>query len=161
MPYYMDNLSFCWQSKSGKIIKTTDEDFDESDVECWVEGIKPVEYWKQAATEKVSYPFQIKNLPFPVKVFGFGVHMGLAITLSNVNVSSTIILQLADEIEKYNNKSEKNNGKNGYIHNSSASVEENKLDFRIDVGSASLVIIKNLLKALANFPEVIEVAIDL
>ncbi|MDZ4795755.1 MAG: hypothetical protein SGI83_15860 [Bacteroidota bacterium] len=161
MPQYTDNLSFCWKSKSGKIIQTTDEDFDESDLECWVEGIKAVEYWKEAATEKKSYPFQVKNLPYPVKVLGFGVHMGLTITLSNVANASTIILQLAEEIEKYNNKSGKKDGKDGYVHNSSASVEENKIDFRIDVGSASLDIIKNLLKALAKFSEVEEVVVDL
>jgi len=74
MPDYFDDISFCWQSKTGNMVKPTDEEFDLSDLECWLEGLKPVEYWKQVATEKNIHPFKISNLPFELKVFGFGVN---------------------------------------------------------------------------------------
>ena len=57
MPEYYDSISFCWQSRSKKIIKTTDENFDISDLECWIENLKPSEYWKQVATEKKKPSF--------------------------------------------------------------------------------------------------------
>ena len=160
-PEFMDDISFCWQSKSGKQIQPSDENFDESDLECWVEGLKPALYWKEVATEKKNHPFQVKNLPYLLKVYGFGTHMGLAIKVSNISNASAIILKLSDEIEKYNDKSQEQGNKFGVVHNSSASIEDNKIDFRIDVGSAGPVIIKNLLKTLAKFPEVQDVVIDL
>ena len=32
MPEYNDDISFCWKSKTGAIIQTTDEEFDEEDL---------------------------------------------------------------------------------------------------------------------------------
>ena len=52
MPEYNDNIRFCWKSKTGKIITPTDEHFDEEDLECWLEGLKPNEYWAEVAPEK-------------------------------------------------------------------------------------------------------------
>ncbi len=161
MPEYMDNLSFCWQSKSGKIINPSDEGFDESNLECWIEGIKPSLYWKEVATEKKNHPFQIKNLSYPLKVYGFGTHMWLYIKLLDEKNASRIIQDLAEEIEKYNDKSQQQGNKFGVAHNSSASVEGKKIKFWIDVGSAGVVLIKNLLKSLTKFPEVEDVVIDL
>ena len=52
MPEYNDNIRFCWKSKTDKIITPTDEHFDEEDLECWLEGLKPNKYWAEVATEK-------------------------------------------------------------------------------------------------------------
>ena len=68
---------------------------------------------------------------------------------------------MAEEIEKYNDKSQKQGNKFGVAHNSSANIEGKKIEFWIDIGSAGAVLIKNLLKSLAKFPEVEEVIIDL
>lgn len=75
MPESYFNISFCWQSKSGKMVKTTDEVFDETDLECWLEGVDPVTLWKAVATEQKDHPFLIKNLPYSLKVLGFGTEM--------------------------------------------------------------------------------------
>lgn len=58
MPEYNDNISFCWKSTTGKIVKPTDENFNEDNLECWMEGLKPIEYWKQVATEKKYIHFK-------------------------------------------------------------------------------------------------------
>lgn len=61
MPDYYDDISFCWKSKTGKIVQPWDEEFDENDLECWMEGLKPTEYWKQIATEKSNIPLLPKT----------------------------------------------------------------------------------------------------
>ena len=161
LPEYDGNISFCWKSRSGKIIKTTDEDFDETDLECWIEGLKPKEYWDYIGGEKDDHPFKIKNLPFELKVYEFGVHMGISILTTDNKTHQAIKNKLADVIEEYNNKSEKSNGSLGFVHNSSATSENNMLLFRIDVGSAGVLIIKKLLKTLGKFEEVKKVVLDL
>ena len=70
MPEYNDDISFCWKSKTGAMIQTTDEEFDEEDLVCWMEGLKPSEYWNQVATEKKHIPFRLlvclTNLRFSI-----------------------------------------------------------------------------------------------
>ena len=67
LPEFYDNISFCWKSKSGKIVYTYDEDFDENNLECWIENLKPALYWKEVATVKKNHPFDIKGLPYSIK----------------------------------------------------------------------------------------------
>lgn len=161
MPNFLDNLNFCWKSKSGEIVKTTDEEFDENDLECWIENLKPDLYWKEVATEKKYFPFQVNDLPFKLKVFGFGVNMGLVIQLSkNIRIEE-IIQKLYDTVENHNLKSENQGRKYGVVHNCEGIVENDMINFRIDVGSAGVVFIKKLLKELAHFEEVSEVVVDL
>lgn len=146
MPEYNDNISFCWRSKSGKIIKPTDENFDEADLECWIEGLKPAEYWKQVATEKKNHPFQISNLPFSLKVFGFGVDTELRI----ITVNQALVYKMGEIIGKiinnYNDKSEAINRRNGVVHNFNIETEPGLATARIDTGSAGIAIIKQILR---------------
>ena len=89
------------------------------------------------------------------------MHMGLNISLSDNKNAEAIVVQLADEVEKHNSNSEAKDRKYGVVHNCSYTIGENKIEFRIDVGSAGIVFIKKLLKLLTKFSEVEEVIVDL
>lgn len=161
MPEFYDNISFCWKSKSGSIVSTFEEDFDENDLECWIDGLKPALYWKEVSTKIKEHPFQIKNLPYKLKVFGFGMNTNLTIDLNNNLNVNEIINKLYDCIEQHNLKSEMAERNYGIVHNYLATIKNNGIDFRIDVGSAGIVFIKKLLKILAKFSNVNAVIIDI
>lgn len=72
-------------------------------------------------------------------------------------VSETILLRL----KKHNDVSEAKGRVNGVVHHCEGAVVEGMVRFRIDVGSAGVVFIRKLLKTLAKYPEVKEVAVDL
>lgn len=159
-PDHYHNFSFCWRSGSGKIIETTDEVFDEADIECWLEGLQPALIWEQTSTEKKSHPFISKNLPFTLKVFGFGINTGLTINLGPAGNAELVAKKVGDTIEKYNDDSERKNRKDGVIHNYSMEVADNKVEFRIDTGSAGVKGINKILTALKKVEGVEEVIID-
>lgn len=157
---YNDNISFCWKSKTGKIIKPTDETFDEEDLECWIENLKPAEYWKQVATEKKSHPFQIAKLSYEVKVFDFGVEMELRIFNEKI-LTGDLKVSISNTIEAYNNLSEKNGRKNGVVHNYKFIEEEDFLCVRIDTGSAGVTVINKILKSLSGNIAIKKIEIDI
>lgn len=161
-PKFWSHFQFCWRSKTGGIVKTTDEDFDETDLECWLEDLKPAEIWQELSKEELNYPFKVKNLPFPVKVLGFNVHMGFTIKLKHLENAEKINTALFKIVDVHNEKSDFNNRKDGVIHNRYADVLESEklIIFRIDLGSAGLGILKKLQKGLAKFGEVEELIVD-
>jgi len=161
LPGLHDPISFCWRSKSGKLVKPTDESFDEADLECWIEGLKPKLYWDYLNQVHNDYPFKVKNLPFPVVVTSFDTHCVLQIALRNPAVSEDIVLALSNTIEKHNLASEKKDRANGVVHNSWAEMDENLLCFHIDLGSAGPVFIKKLLRTLAKFEAVKKVTVSI
>ncbi len=161
LPYFTDPISFCWRSKTGRLVLTYTEEFDEADLECWIEGMKPKLYWEQLNQTKADHPFKIKNLPYELEVYGFGTHMGLTIELKDVANASTIITQLSNEVNKYNLKSEAKERAYGVVHNGYGEFQNNEVVFRLDVGSAGVAFIKKPLRLLAKFPEVKKVTIDL
>jgi len=161
MPDYFDDISFCWQSKTGNMVKPTDEEFDLSDLECWLEGLKPVEYWKQVATEKNIHPFKISNLPFELKVFGFGVNTELRIYLKEGSIKEHIQDAIPKIIQLYNDRSEAKARKYGVVHNFKFVENEDFLCVIIDTGSAGVEIIKRILKSFAKISGIIKIEVDL
>jgi hypothetical protein len=161
LPMFNDSISFCWRSKSGKIVHSYDEDFDEDDLECWIEGLKPALYLEALTTVNIDHPLKLKDLPYELTVYGIGMHMGLTIELEDPGKAAEIIEQLGDEVERHNQKSEAKGRANGVVHNCSGHIENNTVIFRIDVGSAGVVFIKKLLRLLAKYPEVKKVTADL
>ncbi len=161
MPDYYDDINFCWKSKTGKIIKPTDEDFDEEDLECWIEGLKPNEYWKQVATEKKDRPFKIGKIPFQLKVFGFGTDTILRIYLKDKIEFDLIKAKIIENIKEYNEISEKKFRNKGVVHNVKFDSEERVLTVVIDTGSSGIEIIKTTLKALTKFTSIKKVEVDI
>jgi hypothetical protein len=161
-PMFWSHFQFCWRSKSGAIVKTTDEDFDETDLECWLENLKPLEIWQELSKEELNYPFKVKNLPYSVKVLGYNVHMGLAIKVKNPENAQSIVNALYKLVDEHNEKSNFNNRKYGVVHDRHADVleDEKLINLRIDLGSAGAAILKKIQKELAKFPDVEELVFD-
>ena len=159
MPEYNDNISFCWKSTTGEIVKPTDENFNEDNLECWMEGLKPIEYWEQVATEKKVHPFQIANLTFELNVFDFGVQMELRIHADSDH--EEIKISIANTIQAYNDSSEINNRKNGVVHHYKFHEQKSLLYLQIDTGSAGIEIIKKILKSLATINAIKRVEVDI
>lgn len=161
LPMYKGNISFCWRCKSGNIVATFDEEFDESDLECWIEGLNPAEYLAQLTSVSTNHPLKLKNLPYEFVVQGFGTHMGLTIELTEATKAEDIVQDLSNEVEKHNAKSEAKDRAYGVVHNSSATVRESCIHFRIDLGSAGIAFVRKLLRRLAKYPQVKRVVVDL
>ena len=161
MPEFNDNISFCWKSKSGQIVKTTDENFDEGDLECWFERLKPIVYWREVATEKKSHPFQIANLPYELQVFGFGVETILRIFFKDPLLINNVKATISTTIENYNQQSEADGRMLGLVHNHRFEEEYSHLAVHIDTGSAGINITKKLLKALSKEPSITKVEVDI
>lgn len=161
MPDFYNNISFCWKSKTDRTIEPTHEDFDEDNLECWLEGLKPAEYWKQIATEKKSHPFQVKTLPFEVKVFAFDVNMVMRLNFNGQVESSPIQNIIANCIVNFNQDSEKISRKNGVVHNFDFDTGENKLVLRIDTGSAGFSIINKILATLKKVNNIQSIELDI
>ncbi|MFC4263887.1 hypothetical protein ACFOWM_13415 [Ferruginibacter yonginensis] len=160
LPEYIGNITFCWKSKSGRIIKTTDEDFDEADLECWIEGLNASEYWAYIGGEKNSHPFTKMKLPYVLKVYNLYIQMCIKICCNTTNYHERITNALSTAIEKFNLKSDALNGEIGYPHNANASINGTTVNYNIDLGSAGLPLLKKLLKVLAKFDDVTEVSLD-
>lgn len=161
MPEYKDNISFCWKTKSGIVVNTSDEVFDETDMECWIEGLKPTEYWKEVATEKKDHPFKVGKLPFELKVFGFGINTQFIMELNDNKDKEAIKINISETIENYNIISESKDRKYGVVHNFQFWDKDHKINVQIDIGSAGIEIIKSLLKCLKKFESIEKVEIDL
>jgi len=161
MPDYYDDVSFCWQSKTGIMVIPTDEDFNLDDLECWLQGIKAGEYWKQVGTEKKVHPFQHANFPFELKVFNFGVNMELRIYLEENSIQHEIKEVVSGTIRLYNDTSEASNRINGVVHNFKFMEEANFICLVIDTGSAGVAIIKKILNAFVKMAGIIKIEVDL
>ena len=161
LPEFTDPISFCWKSKSGRIVHTYDEDFDETDLECWIEGLKPSLYWEQLNQTSIDHPLKVKNLPYELTVRGVGMHMGLAIELSDAANAAAIIERLSQDVKTYNDQSGAKGREKGVVHNCHGEIVDREIRFRIDVGSAGIVFVKKLLRRLGAFKEVKKVTVDL
>ena len=160
LPYFTGNISFCWRSKSGVIVHSYDENFDETELECWIEGIDAKSYWEELTKVSINHPLKMKNLPYDFVVDGIGTHLGLYITVQDRSKAQEIINQLAEEVEKHNRKSEANDRADGVVHNCKGEIKDKNIVFRIDVGSAGVIFIKKLLRRLAKYPDVTKVNVD-
>lgn len=161
LPYFTDDLEFCWKSKDGTIIKTSDEDFDEDNLISWINGLKPKLYWEEAFSKKIEHPFLLKNLGYDLQVYDYGTHMSIKIELKEMSNLKTIVNSVINLIELHNENSLKKDRKSGVIHNSSYEVEDNIIDYRIDLGSAGIGFLKKILKQLSKFSNIKKVIFDL
>ncbi|MFT3680001.1 MAG: hypothetical protein QM791_06990 [Ferruginibacter sp.] len=142
-----------WVSKSGRIYKMEDADIDCNDIVFSFESLDTDAYLKQLYPD-TRLPFKLKDLSFVLKV-------------TRINLDCTIRMQLKPGAEKsaqavieklyafigdYNVKSEKENRKEGVIHNATIATGENddELVMDIDLGSVGALFFKKLLTFMSD-----------
>ena len=161
LPDFIDNIVFCWEAKDGTIVKTSDEQFDEENLVCWIEGLKPKLYWDKAYTKKIDHPFLIPNLPYDLDVLDYGTLMSFTIETNEISNATTIINSVTNLIDSHNDISLSKERKNGIIHNYYHEITNTSIIFRIDLGSAGIIIIKKILKQLSKYSNIKKVILDL
>lgn len=162
LPEFQQPVIFCWKSKSSnQLVTPMDEDFDEADLECWMEGIDAPLFWKYINSTQEKHPFKLKDIYFPVEVLGFGVDMGLQIYLADQKLLPVITDQISKVIERNNNMSLKKDRKFGIIHNGYPITEAYGMNYRIDTGSAGPLVVNKILKAINKIEGITKLVIDL
>ncbi|MDE3250716.1 MAG: hypothetical protein KGO82_18790, partial [Bacteroidota bacterium] len=162
MPEFTDNISFCWKSKTNRIVATTDESFDPADLIYWVEGLQPALYWKLVATEKKNHPFQSVKLPFALKVIEFGVDTNLIFDLKNTDLWPSLQSIISKVYEAYDEEGTRQYEKYGLPHSIRFTAPEaGRAMVRIDTGSAGTGIIKKILEAISAVPGIDCLTIDI
>lgn len=161
LPDYYDDISFCWKSKSGKIVKPTDENFDVSDLEFWLEGIKPQEYWRQVASKKKVHPFLSKNIPFELIVYRFSIDILMRITFNDLLSFTDLEFNITSSIKKYNEMSEKKDRHLGVVHNFNFKSKPGLVILNIDTGSAGVSIINEIIRNLKTLSGIQIVEVDI
>lgn len=162
MPDLKSNISFCWQSKSGKIVATTDEKVDVSDLEYWIEGLQPAVYWQKVATEKRHHPFHFAKLPFQLKVIDFGENTRLIFELEDPSVWQVIKSTVSKTVEEYENVALNDYENYGVPHSVKfREVGNGQKEVQIDTGSAGFRVIKTILEALKSISGIRRITIDI
>jgi hypothetical protein len=135
-----------WKSKSGKVYYMHDE-VDCSDIEFHIEGID-VKLLHEQLYPRIKVPFKLTNLSYDLVVVRLSMYMEIEAffrTEAGANPDQ-IIQEVADYIEKYNAKAEKNPEKYGAVHNYRFEHTTNSLLLSLDLGYAGVVFTKGLLK---------------
>ncbi len=145
-------ITVAWQSLSGKIYKTDDEEIDEKDIVFFLDRVDAALYYKQLYP-KATLPFNLKNLSYDLIVERLNMDFTLLLSLkedADFNIQS-FTENFSSMIEKLNIASEKNDYKNGVVHNITK-IEQlgNSVEICIDMGSASFYFLKRILTFLST-----------
>lgn len=150
---YATTVTVNWQSKSGRIYETYDEDIDCNDIEFWFEGLNPLEHHKQLNDYgNTALPFKLKDLSYELVVTALNMDMTIEMNLKEelVSKANDLIKEIDKMMDGYNEKSMKNDRKDGVVHNWKKRVEDDKLIYDIDTGSAGAPFLKKLLVYLSK-----------
>ena len=157
------DICFCWKSKSGKTVRIDDEDFNEEDLECWLEGLLPEKYH----ADLILYtsrkpPFKIKDLPFELEIRDYSYSMDIFITLKDQSENLIIGNDLNEIIVSHNELAEQENNKKPLqaVHNwKIITLEDGRIKIYLDAASAD--ILKKIVKAFTKWSTVSKVEMDL
>ena len=160
-------ITFCWKSKSEKIVSIDETDFNEENLECWLEGLTPEKYYEDLAlyTNKKA-PFKISKLPFELEIRDYAYSMHVYINLNSVERVDEINLDLDRIIQMHNNNTDARDrglAKGAplqELHNWKITIEaDDRIMIYLD--AASPEILKTLVKGLIKYDEVTKVEMDL
>ncbi|MBS1590594.1 MAG: hypothetical protein JST07_00590 [Bacteroidetes bacterium] len=145
-------VTVAWNSKSGRLYKTSDEDIDSEDIVFWMEELNPLLYHKQLYP-KEKFPFKLPELSFELILTRLVLNCIIVLYLKELENGNwkNISLQLDDFIAEFNKKSEKAKKFTGVIHNwKKRSIKDNIIEYEFDLGSVELIFFKNFLKYLSD-----------
>lgn len=141
---YIFGVIIKWKSKSGRVYKLNDTDIDCDDVEFWFENLDASLAHKYL-NPKVKLPFKLKDLTYELVVTRINMDCTIEIELKKEKDSDSIIKQIDDFISDFNKKSEKNDRKEGVIHNWKREHIESKIIYELDLGSTGVMFLKKIL----------------
>ncbi|WP_373552601.1 hypothetical protein [Haliscomenobacter sp.] len=152
-----------WKTNDGSIISPNDH-VDEKNIEFWfdclnVEAAK--REWKlYSAPPRLG--FTLQSLHYKVLVDHFNEHFYLLVSFKNKDQSivESAAKLLNETCNTWNDHSLAKNRNLGIVHNCSAQIlEDNYLRFYIDFGSAHEKLLKQILEALNDIPQIEKVTI--
>ncbi|ANI88255.1 hypothetical protein A9P82_02415 [Arachidicoccus ginsenosidimutans] len=159
-------ISFCWRSKSGEPISISDEDFDEDNLEYWLEGVDAEKFHEELAQAKKAAPFRIGRLPFELEIRDYEYSMHVYVTLSDKEIFEEVSTHLDKTLSDFNKLAyarefgEKKGKPLQGLHNwKITETEDGRMQLYLD--AASPEVLKKILKELTKFKPVTKVEMDL
>ncbi len=148
---YANASTINWKSKSGRIYDPGDAAIDCYDIVFWFERLDPLEYYKQLQPNN-TLPFKLNNLTYELVVSALNMDMAIEIWLKNEQVTyANLLVEKIDQmIDDYNVKSLKEDRDGGVVHNWKRRIENDKLIYDIDTGSAGVIFLKKFLMFLSK-----------
>lgn len=144
-------VTIYWKSKTMAYQPKLHEEVDCNDIEFWFESLDPLLYHQQLYPN-VTLPFKLKDLSYELVVQRLNMDMVIEMVLNENEIPNTSFI--VDKIDKmmndYNNKSMQKDREDGVVHNWKKKVEDNKLIYDIDTGSAGAPFLKKLLVYLSK-----------
>ncbi len=160
-------VKLCWRSRSAAIYTPSDEDFDCSDVEFWLEDLQPAYYMKQINLYKDTpqLPFALKNLNYQltVNLIQTDCRMEMVLKKGMAQREVELLERIYSFIDSYNDNSEKKHRKYGVVHNANGYLDQNRenlLHLEIDIGSVGPDFFKKLFKLFNDMDAFESVTVD-
>lgn len=145
-------ITIYWKSKTGRDYKLHDTNIDCNDIEFWFEKLETELYYKQLYPND-KFPFKLDNLTYELVLTRLNLDCTIILTVKKDAISNipSLINQIDEFIKHFNEKSEAKERRDGVIHNSKYSVEnEHEIIYEIDLGSVGYSFFKKLLKHLSK-----------
>ena len=140
-----------WKSKSGRIYDKTDTDIDCDDIIFWFEDLDPPLYFKQLYPNQ-QLPFKLKYLTYELVVLRLNLECELDLFVKDASVADipSLIERIDAHMHQFNEQSEKKDREDGVVHHWKTTVEDNRIEYVIDMGSAGFTFMKKLLRFLSK-----------
>jgi hypothetical protein len=137
----------CWQSLSGKIYKPEDEIIDCNDVRFWFENLD-INLVNQCINPGGVLPFKTDKLGYALEITGLdmNMHIRLKVIPGKEQEINAAMESIDNYIDSFNLKSERKGRKDGVVHNWKRRNEGNDLIYELDMGSAGMKFLADLLK---------------
>lgn len=158
-----NRINILWKSKSERLYEISDSKIDCDDIVFYFEHLDVDLYFKQLYPI-TKPPFDLKGLPFSLKIDRLNVDSKITLELKNASSADMHLLveNINSFISIFNLKSEKNNRNDGVIHNWNAvqKPEISLIEFSIDFGSTGFSFLKKLLRYFSKFDIIASVLVE-
>lgn len=141
---FADYVWVSYQSKSGRLYRMHEEDWDSNDVDFWFEDLDAAAI-NARLNYKTKLPFSTKNLAFELEVNGLHLSGSILADISSVGLknASVIAMRVIGFVHDCNQKAEKKN--EGVVHRIDYRETETGIMFYIDYGTVGISFLKKLL----------------
>jgi len=144
-------VKISWKSKSGRIYTPDECELDCNDIEFWLENLD-VPLILGILDKQIPLPFETGDLDFKLKVSSLNVHCLIILKFKDDHScnESGLIEEIDKFIDSFNSRSENNNWENGAIHNWRGVLKSKKIEYEIDLGSATPVFFEQFLRFISK-----------